>query len=314
MPAVSVIVPVYNVEKYLDKCVQSIVSQTFNDIEIILVDDGSKDKSGRMCDEWSRRDKRVKVIHKENGGIADARNVGLSHSNGQWILFIDSDDWYEKQDHIETLLNFAQQNDSDIVCFNYKRFFEKTQSFSAPLCRTDVTNPSLQFMVDNKIFTSSACLKLIKKSILTKNNITFEKGVLSEDIEYNAKFLLTTDKISYCGDCFYIYRLRENSITNSISPKHVEDLLHIMDKLTTAENRTEEYNSFLAFQYCTLLINAHIAKVDRKTFNEIFSYKWLLRYDSGSIVKLVHTVSRFTGIGLCSRILYLYFKFVLNKA
>ena len=118
MPAVSVIVPVYNVEKYLDKCVQSIVSQTFKDIEIILVDDGSKDKSGRMCDEWSRRDKRVKVIHKENGGIADARNVGLSHSNGQWILFIDSDDWYEKQDHIETLLNFAQQNGSDIVCFD----------------------------------------------------------------------------------------------------------------------------------------------------------------------------------------------------
>ena len=314
MPAVSVIVPVYNVEKYLDKCVHSIVTQTFRDIEIILVDDGSKDKSGRMCDEWSRRDKRVKVIHKENGGIADARNVGLDSSTGEWILFIDSDDWYEKENHIETLLCFAQQSDSDIVCFNYKRFFEKNQSFSEPLCRTDVTNPSLQFMVDNTIFTSSACLKLIKKSILTDNHITFEKGVLSEDIEYNAKFLLTTNRISYCSECFYIYRLRENSITNSISPKHVENLLHIMDKLMAAENRTDEYNSFLAFQYCTLLINCHIAKVDRKTFRRVFSHRELLQYDTGRIVKLVHTVSRFTGIRICSYILYLYFKYIFNKA
>lgn len=314
MPAVSVIVPVYNVEKYLDQCVRSITNQTCRDIEIILVDDGSKDKSGRMCDEWARRDKRVKVIHKENSGISDTRNLGIENARGDWILFIDSDDWYEKENHIETLLSFAKQNDSDIVCFNYKRFFEKTQAFSDTLCHSEMPNPSLLYMVDNKIFTSSACLKLIKKSILTENNIFFEKGVLSEDIEFNAKFLLTTGKISFCEDCVYVYRLRENSITNSVSPKHVENIIHIIRKLSQADPRTEEYNSFLAFQYCTLLINAHIAKVDRKTFREVFSYKWLLQYNSGRIVKLVHTVSRITGIRLCSYILYIYFKFVLNKA
>lgn len=314
MPAVSVIVPVYNVEKYLDKCVQSITNQTYKDIEIILVDDGSKDTSGALCDQWAKKDDRIKVIHKENGGIADTRNTGIDASCGEWILFIDSDDWYEKQNHIETLMDFAQQNDSDIVCFNYKRFFEKKQAFSDVLCHPEMPNPSLLYMVDNKIFTSSACLKLIKKSILTENNITFEKGVLSEDIEYNAKFLLTTNKISFCKDCVYIYRQRENSITTSVSKKHVDDLIYIIDKLCKAQTPTAEYNSFLAFQYCTLLINAHIAKANKAAFKKIFSYKWLLQYDSGSIVKLVHTVSRLLGIRLCSYILYLYFKFVLNKA
>ena len=313
MPSVSVIIPVYNVEKYLNQCVESVVNQTYKNIEIILVDDGSKDKSGALCDDWTVKDNRIKVIHKQNSGPAATRNMGTEAATGEWIMYLDSDDWYENDNLIETLLAFADEKGSDIVCFNYRRYFENSRTFSDVLCHAESENVSLAYLVDNKIFTSSPCLKLIKHSIITENNIYFEEGVLSEDIEFNAKFLLATDKISFCEQCVYIYRARENSITTSISKKHVDDLVYIIDKMSHVQNRADEYNSFLAFQYCTLLINAHIAKADKATFKKIFSYKWLLQYDSGSIVKLVHTVSRFAGIRICSFVLYLYFKLVLNK-
>lgn len=313
MPTVSVIIPVYNVEKYLNQCVESVVSQTFKDIEIILVNDGSKDASGTLCDEWAKKDNRIKVIHKQNSGPAATRNVGTSTASGDWVLYLDSDDWYEQDNLIDTLLCNAAKNGSDIVCFNYRRFFENSRSFSDILCHTESDDVSVAYMVDNKIFTSSPCLKLIKRSIITDNSIYFEEGILSEDIEFNAKFLLATDKISFCQECVYVYRARENSITTSISKKHVSDLIYIIGKMSAAENRTDEYNSFLAFQYCTLLINAHIAKADSAAFRQIFSYKWLLKYDSGSIVKLVHTASRLCGIRICSYILYLYFRLILNK-
>lgn len=314
MSTVSVVIPVYNVEKYLNQCVESVVTQTYKNLEIILVDDGSKDTSGALCDEWAKKDGRIRVIHKTNGGLADARNCGTCAATGEWILYIDSDDWYETPDHIEKLVSFADTHTSDIVCFNYRRYFENENKFSDALCNVSDPNPSLLYMVDNKIYTSSACLKLIKRSILTDNNLVFEKGVLSEDIEFAAQLINLADKITFCPDCCYIYRQRSNSITASVSKKHVDDLIYIIEKLVSEPNRSDEYNSFAAFQYCTVLINAHIAKVDRKTFKKIFSYKWLLQYDSGNIVKLVHTVSRLTGIRFCSYILYLYFQLVLNRA
>jgi len=314
MPTVSVIIPVYNVEKYLDQCIESVVSQTYKELEIILVDDGSKDTSGALCDKWAAMDNRIKVIHKANGGLADARNCGTACATGEWILYIDSDDWYENNTHIETLVRHAQNTDSDVVCFDYRRYFEKENKYSDLLCNPKQDDCSLMYMVDNKIYTSSACIKLIKRSLVTDNSLSFEKGILSEDIEFTAKLMLAAKHITFCKGCCYIYRQRENSITNSVSKKHVDDLVYIIDKMSKAENRTNEYNSFIAFQYCTVLINAHIAKADKATFKKIFTYKWLLQYDSGSIVKLVHTVSRLAGIRLCSYILYLYFQLVLNKA
>ena len=313
MPTVSVIIPVYNVEKYLRQCVESVVNQTYKDVEIILVDDGSKDSSGTLCDRLAQTDSRIKVIHKPNGGLADARNCGTSAATGQWILYLDSDDWYEKDTHIELLVNQAHCLESDIVCYNYRRYFDASGTYSEPICKTDETNPSVEYLVDNKIYTSSACSKLIKRSLITDNSLCFEKGLLSEDIEFCARLLLLTDKISFNQQVCFIYRAHSSSITTNVSKKHVDDLVYIVDKLSKFENRTDAFNSYLAFQYCTVLINAHIAKADKGVFTKIFSYKWLLKYDSGSIVKLVHTVSRITGIRICSYVLYIYFKFVLNK-
>ena len=116
---ISIIVPVYKVEKYLDKCINSIVSQTYKNLEVILVDDGSPDSCGKMCDEWTKKDTRIKVIHKENGGLSDARNFGLDCAKGKYIQFVDSDDYIEK-DMIEFLYKNLKENNADIsICSNY---------------------------------------------------------------------------------------------------------------------------------------------------------------------------------------------------
>ena len=119
MDLISVIIPIYNVEQYLKECLESVINQTYRNLEIILVDDGSKDKSGKICDEYKNKDERIKVVHKENGGLSDARNAGMKIATGKYIQFIDSDDFIDK-DMIETLYNLIIENEADIsMCSNY---------------------------------------------------------------------------------------------------------------------------------------------------------------------------------------------------
>ena len=117
---ISVVVPVYKVEIYLDKCIQSVLNQTFRDFELILVDDGSPDRCGEICDQWAEKDHRIRVIHKSNGGLSDARNAGISQAKGEWLSFVDSDDWIA-EDMLETLYRLAIDHDAEISCSNFSR-------------------------------------------------------------------------------------------------------------------------------------------------------------------------------------------------
>ena len=114
-PLITVVVPIYNVEDYLNKCIESIVNQTYKNLEIILVDDGSPDNSPKMCDDWAKKDKRIKVIHKENGGVSSARNIGIDKSKGEWITFVDADDWIEKT-YIEDMYNISIEFEISRTC------------------------------------------------------------------------------------------------------------------------------------------------------------------------------------------------------
>ncbi len=190
---VSVIIPVYNVERYIDKCVESVVNQTYKNLEIILVNDGSKDNSYKKCLEWAEKDSRVIAFTKENSGPADTRNIGIDKATGKWILFVDSDDWYESDTHIEKLIKCAYENDADMVCFTYKRYYENSGTFSRPEFNGKVPgNTDKKYLVDNKIFTSSPCTKLISTDIFRENDIYFESGILSEDVEFNLKLLIAS--------------------------------------------------------------------------------------------------------------------------
>lgn len=212
---VSVIVPIYNVEKYLDKCIYSIINQTYKNIEIILVDDGSKDNSGIIANEWGKKDKRVKVYHKVNGGLSDARNYGIERANGDYISFIDSDDYIDKN-YLFFLYECMDKYKSDIsICgryavyengvkkCKYKESFEKKYDFVS----------AMREMNRFYYFDMSACAKLYKIELF--KNIRFPKGKLSEDYFVMYKIFKEAKSISYTSKPLYFYLQRQNSISNN---------------------------------------------------------------------------------------------------
>ena len=177
---ISVIVPVYNVEIFFDKCMTSIVNQTYKNLEIILVDDGSTDKSGKKCDEWKEKDERIKVIHKENGGASSARNVGLEDVTGNWISFIDSDDYIEKT-FLENLYNSAKENNADIAAGGFKRItlYKEKIKYSEENFISDKKDMMRRFLLNDGL-SFAMCDKIYKKKLF--DTIRFPEGKMNEDI------------------------------------------------------------------------------------------------------------------------------------
>ncbi|WP_051545084.1 glycosyltransferase family 2 protein [Butyrivibrio sp. MC2021] len=222
---VSVIVPVYGVEEYLDRCVQSICNQTYSDLEIILVDDGSKDSCPEMCDEWSRKDKRIKVIHQENGGLSNARNTGLYASNGEFILYVDSDD-YIREDMVEALLDAINSYSADVAVSTYYSLNDD-YSLKRLSGETVVGTPEeiLPIVYNNSIF--HAWGKLIKREYALK--CPFVDKLIYEDYENTPRLFTKVNKIVILMDGRYQYTIRSNSIMQSSINVTKVDLARIID-------------------------------------------------------------------------------------
>lgn len=208
---VSVIVPVYNIEKFLSKCIASIVNQTYNNLEIILIDDGSQDLSGKICDEWKKRDNRIVVIHKTNGGLSDARNVGLDMAKGTYYSFVDGDD-YISADTIDSLLTSLKSNSCEIAICNMIRFTEEgdLSSFYQPVKKEQVLLGDQRFQTLNQ---PSVCNKLFKAKLF--ENIRFPKGKYYEDTFVYHELLYRAQKVVLTGKDSYWYLSRNDSIIGS---------------------------------------------------------------------------------------------------
>ena len=228
---ISVIVPVYKVEKYLPRCVDSIINQTYKNLEIILVDDGSPDNCGKICDEYAKKDSRIKVIHKENGGQASARNMALDIAKGEYIGFVDSDD-YIKDDMYEELYFRLKNSKSDIACCGRFNVFEDNTeneqfTLSEPLVMDGETAIRRTLMWD--AMDSSPCDKLYKRSIF--ESIRYPAGKINEDTAIAFKLIEKADKIIHIGKPKYYYFHHKNSTTtNRFSAKNL-DLFYISDKI-----------------------------------------------------------------------------------
>lgn len=225
-PLVSIIIPVYNVENYLRECVDSALNQTYKNLEIILVDDGSTDSSGKICDEYIEKDERISVIHKTNGGLSDARNTGFKQSSGKYVYFLDSDD-YIAENTIETLVLIAEKDNSDIVFFDAVSFadtddFEVSQNYIRKnKYKTDTGINVFKLMTKNKEFHSAVYLMLFQKDFIDNNKLTFVPGILHEDMVYNYYSLCLAQIVSQCPEALYYRRYRKNSImTSSKTSKH----------------------------------------------------------------------------------------------
>jgi len=213
-PKISIIVPVYNIELYLERCVESILSQTFVDFELILVNDGSTDQSGKVCDYYSEKDQRVKVLHKNNGGLSFARNEGLKIACGDFIGFVDGDDYIEK-DMYKKLYELSEKTNSDIAICKFGREIngqlinELQQEFSKEMDNIE----AMRQLFKGELYRFSVCNKLFRKSCF--ENILFPEGRIHEDLSTSYKLFANSTKSVYTNYVGYIYVKRENSILNS---------------------------------------------------------------------------------------------------
>lgn len=249
MPKVSVIVPVYNAEKYLQECVDSILNQTLSDLELILVDDGSTDSSPALCDHYAVQDTRVKVIHKPNGRAASARNAGLRTATGEYVTFVDSDDWISP-DMYEKML----QTGADITLCDYVRFQgEKEFPFTQPNVAAGFYNKA---QIREKIYphlvmdgieypiTISNWAMLIKRDIIVKNQLSYREDILiSEDAPFGSEVLYCADSFAYLkGERFYHYRMTEGSASKTYKPWWWDSSLKINEETESFFSKCEDYD------------------------------------------------------------------------
>lgn len=269
IPKVSVIVPVYNAEKYLHRCIDSILAQTFTDFELLLIDDGSKDKSGTICDEYAVKDNRVRVFHKENGGVSSARNWGLDNVCGEWISFVDADDWIESL-YLEHLI--IESSNTDFVIAYATRFCANgdSEKESYPALVVTADNFSLLFEKNDMSWHTSPWSKLYKKELIQKHNLKFEENVhLGEDAIFLYAYMLFTDVINvtcytdYCYQCQLQDSLtkRINSVESEIlgMQKIIEVVNRMMKERNLSEKAVLELN-WLKASYINRVLNALYAQ------------------------------------------------------
>ena len=229
-PKVSIIVPIYNVEKYLDRCMNSLVNQTLKDIEIIMVDDGSPDNCPKMCDEWAKKDNRIKVVHKKNGGLGYARNSGLDVATGEYVAFVDSDD-FVKTDMYETLYNKIEEYGADTIFCCFFTYYNDHNIQDHKNVNCDVVfegRAVMDFALDfvgsspsekrDWKYEKSVWHSLYSNDIIQQNNIRFvsEREILSEDIVFQELYLPYSKKVVYIPNSLYYYFLgNEGSLTSA---------------------------------------------------------------------------------------------------
>jgi len=263
---ISVVIPVYNVELYLRQCIDSVLAQTYNDFEVLLIDDGSTDESGVICDEYGLKDSRVRVIHKTNGGLSSARNCGIDNARGEWIIFIDSDDLWSCNDCISVLHDYSIKYNLDILRFEYIPVDENLKSFYVERRdKSQIQNRALsnyemvQYAISGEWF---AWLYLIRKDVLS--NIRFDESVkFQEDIDFYCRLLAKEElRCGYVADEFYLYRKRESSITTTPKIENLRGSFNLCNvffeqsEITVVEGLKSVYLYYSVMMYywtlCTL--------------------------------------------------------------
>lgn len=299
-------------ERYLIECVDSILSQTFTDFELILVNDGSIDGSPAICDEYAEKDARVKVIHKVNGGQAIARNIGTEAAKGTYIIYIDSDDYILANRFFESVYEKTKK-EADVVCYKFRKYFEdedqlKDCSFKIPeFNETDSAGKRIMALVSSDAFYCAPWTKAIKRSVLLKGDVRFEDGLLSEDQEWYYHVLINSEKIEGIDQSFIAYRQRRNSTSKSWDIKNLTDTIYIIKKWykTIKDSELEhEYKTALlnsvAKLYCNLLIGyTRFNDSDKKKYyKDLKELSSLMQYHLNPRVNTFYKFYRIGGFSL----------------
>lgn len=319
---VSVIVPVYNVpERYLEKCVSSLVNQTLNDIEIILVDDGTPDTSGKLCDDFAKKDSRIKVIHQENKGLCGARNTGVRSSTGEWISFVDGDDWIEPNAY-EKLYNIGTKNNVDVVMFGYEKdyqsksvvmhydkYFENEKVYNT---KEDINY--LQKMILNyNANCAMAPTKFIRKSVIEKYNIYHDEKLRqgAEGIEFNIRLFSKIKSALFLNEIFYHYIYNDESITTVHNEKNHQMVIECFKKIKSEINNNDSeimgwfYNR-MKYVILTTAISGYFSRSNKEAYK--IQKRKFKKYMSDTLVQETLKSKNYQGLSTTRKVTLFFIK------
>lgn len=320
MPFFSVIIPIYRVEKYLKRCVDSVLAQEFKDFEVILVDDGSPDGCPQICDEYAKKDNRVKVVHKVNGGLSDARNAGIDVATGEYLMFLDGDDYFT-ENALEQVKSMAASSVDVIIFAAVKWYYLENRSVPDSIYYPEALNnmdceAALTYLVKNGLYIGSACTKAVQRRFLLEQKLYFRKGIKSEDVEWCLRLLRCLKSVQFFNEKVYVYRKgRLESISNSIDERHLRDCYEMIldawnlrqDKSISNERRDLILN-YAAYQYTVVLGLLSQVKVGEELRAAIKALCPILQYHSNKKTKLCWCMYRLLGYQGLRMALRIYMK------
>lgn len=306
---ISIIVPVYNTEKYLSTCIDSIISQSFKNWELLLIDDGSSDHSPAICDQYAAADTRIRVFHKTNGGVSSARNLGINHSSGDWITFIDADDWIES-DFLIKLYSIATANGSDICACDINRK-NNSGDIVYPIeicCPEDNNVTALNDYIINP--WSSSCCYLIKKSIIDKHALRYYEGItVCEDFHFMVKLIFFSQKRKKLNEALYNYRLPEQNSCRVYDRRYESARMAYNDiiKFFTENgiyNHTRKVMAWRMISACIDLINSsdcfdEFITINKKYKDYILSCPYISRKLKFIMWCLTHNLKPISSFAVC---------------
>lgn len=320
----SFIIPVYNVEKYLERCIDSILNQSYENFEIILINDGSTDNSGIICDQYASLDSRIVVFHSENKGLSEARNKGIELSQGKYIIFLDSDDYWIS-DKLGDIAEICSKDDLDVVVYNYEIYdesigkvvTEKAIDFKNETSKVmNGENYLNNVLNQNPLYGWYAWFYVIRKDMLIKSKLIFKTNIKYEDMDLMYKVILAAKKISVIDESILRYIVeRVGSITYNINIHTEKDKLYVVkNNIKCIENlnineelRRKLTNNMSCSYYSSLILCNRIKNREerKELLAELKSSMWVCKHTTNKAQKIIYHITKIVGVNIMSKILYI---------
>ncbi len=321
----SIIVPVYNVKPYLRQCIDSVLHQTYGNFELILVDDGSTDGSGEICDQYAKEDLRTVVLHQENGGPSKARNMGIKIAAGDYLVFLDSDDFWERTDALAMMREEISKYHPDVLLIKSSKYLQDSDRLEANLDKRSSSDlmgknyaEQLKYCVEAQLFDTCAWNKVFSMRMIENDELLFTEGIIAEDIDWTARLSLAATSLAILEKPVHVYRKgRVGAITSTLKYKNLVDtkesiercIVYVKDR-ELSDCMKEAYYGYVAYRYVIWLAEYEAVSDERKKclLKEMLGLKWLLKYSLNRKVYLVRKAAAVLGIRLTMKLLKLYLR------
>lgn len=313
----SIIVPVYNVEKWLSQCIESIINQSYKNLEIILINDGSTDSSEEICNYYQQKDQRIRILNQQNEGPSKGRNNGIKHSIGEYIMFMDSDDFLSDQTIVSKFVEILETSQSDFIYTTYCRFNDGDSSQITEILPLNIEDDFvkshngieiLSQLIRSNSYHHAPYLKVCRRDFLINNQLYFTEGLYHEDAEWTAKVFYYAKKVSVYKQPYYMRRMRENSIMTSEDVKFIvrklkdrmkiaQDLVEFFDKIEEQEAKEIIMNDFIRMYWGDLISLINLKSIDKEEKLKIIKSTFnILGLSSNQKYQVMYRIMKWIGI------------------